>query len=50
VHHLRPIAGGGDLVDFDNLMAVCAGCHENMHWQLREGYFWCSMLGEVSYG
>lgn len=42
VHHLRPRAMGGDLYAFDNLMAVCKDCHENMHIQLREGKFWDS--------
>jgi 5-methylcytosine-specific restriction endonuclease McrA len=42
VHHLHPVAAGGDMYDFDNLMAVCRDCHGNMHEQLREGAFWCS--------
>ncbi len=42
VHHLHPIAMGGDLLSFDNLMAVCTECHENMHYQLRVGAFACS--------
>lgn len=39
VHHLMPTANGGSLTDFDNLMAVCKDCHENMHFQLRRGDF-----------
>jgi HNH endonuclease len=39
VHHLVPVAMGGPLLEFDNLMAVCLDCHENMHWQLRRGDF-----------
>lgn len=39
VHHLTPIAAGGALLDFDNLMAVCVDCHGNMHQQLRSGGF-----------
>jgi 5-methylcytosine-specific restriction endonuclease McrA len=42
VHHLHPTASGGALYDFDNLMAVCNDCHDNMHAQLREGAFWDS--------
>lgn len=42
VHHLHPLALGGSLVDFYNLMAVCDDCHDNMHTQIREGAFWCS--------
>jgi 5-methylcytosine-specific restriction endonuclease McrA len=42
VHHLHPVAAGGDLTSFDNLMAVCRDCHENMHTQIRAGAFWCS--------
>lgn len=42
VHHLRPLSRGGELLDLDNLMAVCISCHENMHNQLRAGAFWCS--------
>lgn len=40
VHHLVPVAGGGALLDFDNLMAVCADCHDNMHEQLKNGAFY----------
>lgn len=43
VHHLHPIASGGELLDFDNLMAVCKSCHDNMHEQLRSGAFDCSL-------
>jgi 5-methylcytosine-specific restriction endonuclease McrA len=39
VHHLFPVAGGGEVLDFDNLMAVCKDCHDNMHAQLRAGAF-----------
>lgn len=39
VHHLFPVAGGGELLDFDNLMACCRDCHVNMHEQLRAGAF-----------
>ncbi len=39
VHHLVPVAMGGALLEFDNLMAVCLDCHENMHEQLRSGAF-----------
>lgn len=39
VHHLHPIAKGGDPYAFDNLMAVCKDCHDNMHEQLRAGAF-----------
>ncbi len=42
VHHLHPVAAGGDLLAFDNLMACCKSCHENMHWQLAAGHFRCS--------
>jgi 5-methylcytosine-specific restriction endonuclease McrA len=45
VHHLHPRALGGALYDFDNLMAVCWDCHDNMHAQLLEGAFWCSFEG-----
>ena len=45
VHHLHPTASGGDLYDFNNLMAVCDDCHDNMHAQLREGAFWDSFEG-----
>ena len=43
VHHLYPVAAGGELYDFDNLMAACSDCHDNMHTQLRNGAFWCSL-------
>ena len=43
VHHLHPVAAGGGLLDATNLMAVCKGCHDNMHWQLSHGHFWDSM-------
>lgn len=39
VHHLRPLARGGELLDFDNLMAVCGVCHKGMHAALRAGLF-----------
>lgn len=39
VHHLMQTANGGELYDFDNLMAVCKDCHNNMHEQLRSGAF-----------
>lgn len=39
VHHLVPVARGGDLFSFDNLMGVCLDCHDNMHWQLLSGHF-----------
>lgn len=39
VHHLVPVAMGGDLYDSDNLMAVCKACHEHMHWQIDSGSF-----------
>lgn len=45
VHHLHPTAAGGDLLDPDNLCAVCDDCHDNMHAQLRAGAFWCSFDG-----
>jgi len=45
VHHLHPVAAGGDLYAFDNLMTVCSNCHKNMHEQLTEGAFWCSFEG-----
>lgn len=45
VHHLYPRALGGPLYDFDNLMAVCRDCHNNMHDQLRAGAFWSSFEG-----
>jgi 5-methylcytosine-specific restriction endonuclease McrA len=45
VHHLYPTAGGGEELDFDNLMAVCKDCHDIMHKQLREGAFWSSYEG-----
>ena len=41
VHHLHPTSDGGSLHSFDNLMAVCRDCHQNMHAQLREGAFDC---------
>lgn len=43
IHHLHPTANGGDLYLFDNLMAVCKPCHENMQEQLCEGFFWDSL-------
>lgn len=30
---------------FDNLMAVCRSCHDNMHEQIKIGSFWCSFEG-----
>lgn len=39
VHHLWPTAGGGPLLRWDNLMAVCDDCHTNMHDQMRAGAF-----------
>ena len=39
VHHLQPLARGGELLEWSNLVAVCKGCHENMHAQLRAGAF-----------
>ncbi len=39
VHHLHPVARGGDPYSFDNLMGVCKDCHYNMHEQLRAGAF-----------
>lgn len=45
VHHLHPVAGGGDLYAFDNLMAVCKDCHKIMHEQLRGGAMWGSFEG-----
>jgi 5-methylcytosine-specific restriction endonuclease McrA len=45
VHHLHPVAAGGAIHAFDNLMAVCKDCHENMHGQLAKGAFRCSFEG-----
>jgi|GEM_PF-6521888 len=45
VHHLHPVAGGGEPYSFDNLMAVCKPCHDLMHEQLRRGVFWDSFEG-----
>lgn len=45
VHHLHPIAAGGEPYAFDNLMAVCRPCHDLMHDQLRRGVFWDSFEG-----
>lgn len=42
VHHLWPTAGGGPLLDWDNLMAVCDDCHTRMHESIRAGEFWDS--------
>ncbi|EHG21770.1 hypothetical protein HMPREF9334_00473 [Selenomonas infelix ATCC 43532] len=30
VHHIRPLADGGTH-DEDNLMSLCASCHERIH-------------------
>lgn len=35
VHHIKPIANGGD-DSYDNLMALCAGCHEDIHHQNKD--------------
>lgn len=45
VHHLHPRGMGGAVYRFDNLMAVCADCHLNMHDQIRAGAFWDSFEG-----
>jgi 5-methylcytosine-specific restriction endonuclease McrA len=39
VHHLHPVSRGGDMLSYDNLMAVCGDCHDNVHEQIRDGAF-----------
>ena len=43
VHHLHQTADGGQMYDFDNLMAVCRECHDQMHDDLRRGLFDCCL-------
>ena len=31
VHHVRPLADGGDKYDVDNLKALCLDCHARIH-------------------
>ena len=34
VHHVKPIAEGGDVYDPNNLLSVCASCHRKIHREL----------------
>lgn len=47
VHHLVPYALSRDN-SFDNLMAVCKDCHENMHFQLARGDFYYEIQDYLS--
>lgn len=31
MHHLRPLADGGDPLSLDNVRMLCAGCHVETH-------------------
>lgn len=31
VHHIKPIADGGERLDFENMMALCVPCHGKRH-------------------
>lgn len=39
LHHFIPTAMGGDLLDYDNFVAVCKDCHDNLHQQITDGDF-----------
>jgi len=34
VHHIIPIEGGGEPLDWDNLMSLCEYCHDKKHSRL----------------
>ena len=34
VHHIRPLAGGGTNA-LDNLMSLCAACHNKIHYEMK---------------
>lgn len=36
IHHIKPIKGGGGLMDVDNLMSLCKACHNRLHGANRE--------------
>ena len=35
VHHIIPIADGGEKYDYNNLMTLCADCHYKIHHDLK---------------
>lgn len=39
LHHFIPTAMGGDLLDYDNFVAVCKDCHDNLHQQITDNDF-----------
>lgn len=40
LHHFVPTGMGGDLLDYENFVAVCKDCHDNLHQQINDGDFY----------
>jgi len=37
VHHVKPIAQGGEVLDEDNLRSLCKACHDRVHVRIERG-------------
>ena len=38
VHHIKPIEDGGSMYDYDNLMSLCANCHNKIHESFKKKF------------